>query len=68
MKKSEDESQEPDLKTMDEVIDAKLIDMETPGFAAEFDPLEADRIGAFEEDALSEQDAWESAIDVIEHT
>lgn len=68
MKKSEDESQEPDLKTMDEVIDEKLIDMETPGFAAEFNPLEADRIGAFEEDALSEQDAWESAIDVIEHT
>lgn len=68
MKKSENESQEPDLKTMDEVIDAKLIDMETPGFAVEFNPLEADRIGAFEEDALSEQDAWESAIDVIEHT
>lgn len=68
MKKSENESQEPDLKIMDEVIDAKLIDMETPGFAVEFNPLEADRIGAFEEDALSEQDAWESAIDVIEHT
>ena len=37
-----------DLKIMDEIIDAKLQDAEIPGFQAEFDPMEAERIGAFE--------------------
>ena len=46
-----------------EVILEKLLDAEIPGFQAEFDPLEAERLGAFEEDALSEQDALDSAID-----
>jgi hypothetical protein len=32
----------------------------TPGYQAEFDPEEAERAGAFVEDALSEQDATES--------
>ena len=45
------------------IIDAKLQDAEIPGFQAEFDPMEAERIGAFEEDALSEQDALDSVID-----
>ena len=52
-----------DLKIMDEIIDAKLQDAEIPGFQAQFDPMEAERIGAFEEDALSEQDALDSVID-----
>jgi|GEM_PF-1500442 len=52
-----------DQEAMDAVIDEKLIDMETPGFAAEFDPLEAERLGAFREDALTEQDAVDSTID-----
>lgn len=52
-----------DQQIMDAVIDEKLIDMETPGFAAEFDPLEAERMGAFKEDALTEQDALDSTID-----
>ena len=42
-----------DLKIMDEIIDAKLQDAEIPGFQAEFYPMEAERIGAFEDDALS---------------
>ena len=49
----------------DQVIQEKLLDAEIPGFQAEFDPLEAERLGAFTEDALSEQDALDSAIDHI---
>ncbi|MDR8093143.1 hypothetical protein KPB05_37435 [Burkholderia gladioli] len=38
----------------------KLDDALTPGFVAEFAPAEADRAGAFREDALGERDAFES--------
>jgi hypothetical protein len=38
----------------------------TPGYQAEFDPEEAERAGAFVEDALSEQDAAESGDDLVE--
>ena len=48
-----------------EVIQEKLLDAEIPGFQAEFDPLEAERLGAFTEDALSEQDALDSTIDHV---
>ena len=54
------ETDNPDIQ---EVITDKLLDAEIPGFQAEFDPLEAERLGAFKEDALSEQDALESTID-----
>lgn len=47
-----------------ESIREKLVDAETPGFQAEFDPGEAEHAGAFEEDALSETDALESCIDL----
>lgn len=50
----------PDIQ---EVIHEKLLDAEIPGFQAEFDPLEAERLGAFKEDALSEQDALDSTLD-----
>jgi len=55
-----------DKALLDEMIDAKMADAMTPGFEAEFTPEEADRAGAFFEDALSEEDAKESAIDLIE--
>ena len=42
----------------------KLTDAATPGYQAEFDPEEAERAGAFVEDALSEQDAAESGDDL----
>ena len=42
----------------------KLLDALVPGFAAEFDPDEAQRAGAFAEDALSEADAADSAVDL----
>ena len=41
----------------------KLADAATPGYQAEFDPEEAERAGAFVEDALSEQDALASQDD-----
>jgi hypothetical protein len=44
----------------------KLADAETPGFQAEFDPDEAARAGAFVEDALSETDALDTAIDLTD--
>jgi len=53
-----------DPNTQDQVILEKLNDAQIPGFQAEFDPAEAQRLGAFEEDALSEEDALDSSIDV----
>ena len=47
-----------------EIIEAKLRDALTPGFEAEFTLDEAEEAGAFREDALSEADAKESAIEV----
>ncbi len=49
-----------------EVIAEKLLDAQIPGFIAEFDPDEAEQVGAFTEDALSEQDALESDIDWVD--
>ena len=46
----------------------KLLDAMTPGYQAEFDPDEAEQAGAFVEDALSEQDAAESDIDLVDTT
>ena len=54
------ETNNPDIT---EIIQEKLLDAEIPGFQAEFDPLEAQMLGAFKEDALSEQDALDSTID-----
>jgi len=54
---------ETDNSDITEIIQEKLLDAEIPGFQAEFDPLEAERLGAFKEDALSEQDALDSTID-----
>lgn len=48
---------------LDDAVVEKLNDAMTPGFEAEFDPDEAERAGAFAEDALSEADALESTID-----
>ena len=42
----------------------KLTDILIPGYAAEFDPDEAEQAGAFEEDALGQQDAAESSLDL----
>ena len=46
-----------------QIIEAKFLDAATPGFAAEFILDEAEEAGAFREDALSEADAKESAVE-----
>ena len=56
------ENQNKEL-TQDEVIDQKLRDAETPGYEVAFDPDEAERI-AFREDAMSDQDARDSVVDL----
>jgi hypothetical protein len=48
-----------------EVLQEKLADAEIPGAQIEFDPDEAEKVGAFVEDALSEQDIVESSIQVV---
>ncbi len=57
------ETNNPDIQ--EQVIQEKQLDAEIPGFQAEFDPLEAERLGAFKEDALTEQDALDSTIDYV---
>jgi hypothetical protein len=47
-----------------DVLADKLNDAMTPGFEVEFDPEEAERAGAFQEDALTEADALDSCIDL----
>lgn len=44
----------------------KLIDLNVPGREVEFTPEEAEELGAFPEDALSEEDAKESSIDLLD--
>lgn len=55
-----------DLVPAGDAISDKLADALTPGYQAEFDPDEAERAGAFIEDALTEQDAAESGDDLAE--
>jgi hypothetical protein len=47
------------------VLQEKLADAEIPGAQIEFDPDEAEKVGAFVEDALSEQDIVEASIQVV---
>jgi hypothetical protein len=54
--------------TDDEALRQKLIDAMTPGFVVEFDPGEAERAGAFVEDALTEEEATDSMMDLSEAT
>lgn len=51
--------------TVREVLEQKLIDVMTPGAVIEFDPDEAEQAGAFVETALTEQEAFDSAMDLI---
>ncbi|PPC90855.1 MAG: conjugal transfer protein TraD [Methylobacter sp.] len=50
-----------------DLVAVKLLDAMVPGAVVEFDPDEAERIGAFNEDALDEADAFESRIDSTSH-
>jgi len=46
-----------------DVIAEKCEDLVIPGFLVEVSPIEADIMGAFVEDALSEDEAMEAAYD-----
>ena len=56
----------PTLAVGDNAIGDKFADASTPGYQAEFDPEEAEQAGAFVEDALTEQDAVESGVDLAD--
>jgi len=49
----------------DKTLTQKLGDAMVPGHAVTFDPEEAERAGAFVEDALDEDDARASAVDLV---
>ena len=55
-----------DCANATEALREKLTDAQTPSFQVELDPDEAERVGAFVEDALSEQDAAASGDDLME--
>ena len=55
--------QNENRESIEQRIDRKLREVEIPGCEVEFDPDEAERI-AFKEDALSDEDARESIIDL----
>jgi hypothetical protein len=52
--------------TAAEVLEQKMIDALTPGAVIELDPEEAEQLGAFHEDALTEAEAMESAADLLD--
>lgn len=55
-----------DNKTVDSILHEKLNDLEIPGAQIEFEPQEAEQLGAFLEEALNETEALESCIDRME--
>ncbi len=63
MNTPQDDRPKDDGDSQNQVLEEKLFDAEIPGFQAEFDPDEAEHLGAFIEDALSEQDALDSSTD-----
>lgn len=60
-----DDMRPDDAASAAAALHEKLTDILTPGYAAEFDPGEAEMAGAFPEDALGLQDAAESCLDRV---
>ena len=48
----------------DAVLSDSIADLLVPGLVVELDTAEADALGAFEEIALTETDAWEANADL----
>ncbi len=65
MNNTDNKNLDPTQHVDNKVLVEKLADAQTPGFQAEFDPDEAEQLGAFKEDALTEQDALDSDIDWV---
>ena len=61
---SDDENGDIDLQMLD-TVDQKFRDLSIPGFLVSFTPDEAEEAGAFEETALSFEDAWEARFDDV---
>jgi hypothetical protein len=57
-------SSNPNTVRRDAIISENLHDLLIPGAIVEVDPEEADRLGAFEEDALDEETAWDANADL----
>lgn len=53
----------PEQPPRDPVFSPAVEDMTTPGVMVDVDPDEAEAMGAFQEDALTEAEAWESNAD-----
>ena len=54
----------PGRSVADAVLSENFADMTTPGVVVVLDASEAEQLGAFEETALTEADAWESNLDL----
>lgn len=54
-----------EASTLASVLQAKLADAMTPGYHAELSPEEAEEAGAFVEDAITEDDAADSAAELL---
>jgi type IV secretion system protein VirB1 len=52
--------------TADAVLSDSLTDLMVPGVLVEMDASEAESLGAFEETALTESDAWDANADLID--
>jgi hypothetical protein len=53
----------PERRRIAPVMSESLDDFLIPGVVIELDPDEADRLGAFEENALTPDDAWGANLD-----
>jgi len=66
MENREDQDQSPSREELDAIdttkVKADFMDA-VPGISIEFEPDEADELGAFEEDAMSLEDAMEASTD-----
>jgi hypothetical protein len=55
--------QDPKKPAADAIISESMDDLSVPGVIIELDPDEAERAGAFVEDAIDEATAWDSNAD-----
>lgn len=51
-------------RTDDPIVSSRLDDLLTPGVMVELTPADAESLGAFEETALTEAEAWEANTDL----
>ena len=60
-----EQDQSPSKENLDEIntLEYKIKHLDTPGMVVEFDPEEAEQMGAFEEEAMSLEDAMDASTD-----